>query len=152
VCYCSFNQWLPYNYWVVLGLNCTSDHRLCNSHWGVFLLRQLHSNCRPVNACLMCLLQTCCLVYELHWWSPCLTCLHQMLCLNHTSSCIVQQYMYWAVCEYSFMWDLLLSWWLNMMKFSQAVSRVKWLNGEQTAEPFDPADSPRELHHNIVLC
>jgi hypothetical protein len=75
-----------------------------------------------------------------------------------------------------------------MMKFSRAISRVKWLSGEQTnasktisvfvgrtemvfetlvcskypededrdglrdvglltAQPFDPADSPRELHH-----
>jgi hypothetical protein len=44
---------------------------------------------------------------------------------------------------------------MNMMKFS----RVKWLSGEQTnvsktisvralpAQPFAPADSPRELHH-----
>jgi hypothetical protein len=42
-----------------------------------------------------------------------------------------------------------------MMKFSWAISRVKWLSGEKsnvnvgffTAQPFDPADSPRELHH-----
>jgi hypothetical protein len=54
------------------------------------------------------------------------------------------------------------------MKFSQAISRVKWvkwLSGEKnnvlktisvlilrdvgflTAQPFDPADSLRELHH-----
>jgi hypothetical protein len=66
-----------------------------------------------------------------------------------------------------------------MMKFSRAISRVKWLSGEKTnvsktisvlvlwvdlpypenedrdglrnvgfftAQPFDPADSPRELH------
>jgi hypothetical protein len=48
--------------------------------------------------------------------------------------------------------------------FSRAISRVKWLSGEKTisvledrdglrnvgfftAQPFDPADSPRELHH-----
>jgi hypothetical protein len=36
-----------------------------------------------------------------------------------------------------------------MMKFSWAISRVKWLSGELTAQPFDPADSPRELHHMI---
>jgi hypothetical protein len=63
----------------------------------------------------------------------------------------------------------------NMMKFSQAISQVKWLSGEKTnisktisvlvlrvlvwdrdglrnvgfftAQPFDPADNPRELHH-----
>jgi hypothetical protein len=35
-----------------------------------------------------------------------------------------------------------------MMKFSRAISRVKWLSGGfLTAQPFDPADSPRELHH-----
>jgi hypothetical protein len=67
-----------------------------------------------------------------------------------------------------------------MMKFSWAISQVKWLSGEQTdisktisililrvlvwpeeeedrdclrnvglltVQPFDPADSPRELHH-----
>jgi hypothetical protein len=44
------------------------------------------------------------------------------------------------------------------MKFSRAISRIKWLSGEKTnvskdsnfgfftAQPFDPADSPRELH------
>jgi hypothetical protein len=54
---------------------------------------------------------------------------------------------------------------LFMTKFSRAISRVKWLSGEKTnvskttsvlvglqngfftAQPFDPADSPRELHH-----
>jgi hypothetical protein len=36
----------------------------------------------------------------------------------------------------------------NIMKFSQAISQVKWLSvGFFTAQPFDPADSPRELHH-----
>jgi hypothetical protein len=35
----------------------------------------------------------------------------------------------------------------SMMKFSRAISRVKWLSGELTTQPFDPADSPRELHH-----
>jgi hypothetical protein len=64
-----------------------------------------------------------------------------------------------------------------MMKFSRAISRVKWLSGEKkptfrrpylpchdknpededrdglrnvgffTAQSFDPADSPRKLHH-----
>jgi hypothetical protein len=52
-----------------------------------------------------------------------------------------------------------------MTKFSRAISRVKWLSGLSdkypededrdglrnggllTAQPFDPADSPRELHH-----
>jgi hypothetical protein len=54
-----------------------------------------------------------------------------------------------------------------MMKCSRAMSRVKWLSGEKktfrrpslssssgypetfffTARPFDPADSPRKLHH-----
>jgi hypothetical protein len=35
-----------------------------------------------------------------------------------------------------------------MMKFSRAISRVKWLSGGLlTAQPFEPADSPRELHH-----
>jgi hypothetical protein len=34
-----------------------------------------------------------------------------------------------------------------MMKFSWAISWVKWLSSEQTAQSFDPADSPRELHH-----
>jgi hypothetical protein len=61
-----------------------------------------------------------------------------------------------------------------LMKFSRAISQVKWLSGEQTnvsktisvlvlrvdkdrdglrnvglltAQPFDLADSPRELHH-----
>jgi hypothetical protein len=43
-------------------------------------------------------------------------------------------------------WDLLLSWQLSMMKFSRAISQVKWLSGLLTAQPFDPADSPRELH------
>jgi hypothetical protein len=33
------------------------------------------------------------------------------------------------------------------MKFSWAISWVKWLSGLLTAQPFDPADSPRELHH-----
>jgi hypothetical protein len=50
-----------------------------------------------------------------------------------------------------------------MMKFSRAISRVKWLSGEKTnpededrdglqnvgfftAQPFDLADSPREHH------
>jgi hypothetical protein len=71
------------------------------------------------------------------------------------------------------------------MKFSRAISRIKWLSGEKpnvsktisvlvlrvltdwypedevrdglrnvdllTAQPFDPADSPRELHHNLSL-
>jgi hypothetical protein len=32
------------------------------------------------------------------------------------------------------------------MEFSQAISRVKWLSGLLTSQPFDPADSPRELH------
>jgi hypothetical protein len=74
-------------------------------------------------------------------------------------------------------WDLLLSQRLSMIKFSQAISRVKWLcsvknnrlksslssssgyyedddrDGLQnvgffTAQPFDLANSPRELHHN----
>jgi hypothetical protein len=56
--------------------------------------------------------------------------------------------------------DLLLSRRLSMMKFSRAMSRVKWLIGEKTnvskiisvlvltAQPFDPADSPRELHQS----
>jgi hypothetical protein len=45
-----------------------------------------------------------------------------------------------------------------MAKCSRALSRVKWLRGEKpnvsttnvgflTAQPFDPANSPRELHH-----
>jgi hypothetical protein len=34
-----------------------------------------------------------------------------------------------------------------MMKFTRAISRVKWLSGLLTAQPFDLADSPRELHH-----
>jgi hypothetical protein len=52
-----------------------------------------------------------------------------------------------------------------MMKFSWAMSQVKWLSGEKdhcfedhlcprpqgtsliTSQPFDLADSPRELHH-----
>jgi hypothetical protein len=44
-----------------------------------------------------------------------------------------------------------------MMKFSQAISQVKWLSSEKTnvlkavgfltAQPFDPADSLREPHH-----
>jgi hypothetical protein len=49
------------------------------------------------------------------------------------------------------------------MKFSRAISWVKWLSGEKTnvsktisvlrnvcfftTQPFDLADSPRELHH-----
>jgi hypothetical protein len=54
-----------------------------------------------------------------------------------------------------------------MMKFSWAISRVKWLSGEKTnvsktisvlvlrvgfltAQPFDPADSPRELQHTVM--
>jgi hypothetical protein len=54
-----------------------------------------------------------------------------------------------------------------MMKFSRVISRVKWLSGEKnqrfedhlcprpqdvgffTAQPFDAADRPRELHHSI---
>jgi hypothetical protein len=34
-----------------------------------------------------------------------------------------------------------------MMKFSWAISRVKWWSGLLTAQTFDPADSLRELHH-----
>jgi hypothetical protein len=34
-----------------------------------------------------------------------------------------------------------------MMKFSQAISWVKWLSGEKTAQPLDLADSPRKLHN-----
>jgi len=34
-----------------------------------------------------------------------------------------------------------------MMEFSWAISQVKWLSSEKTAQPFDLADSPRELHH-----
>jgi hypothetical protein len=63
-------------------------------------------------------------------------------------------------------WDLLLSRRLSMMKFSRAISRVKWLSGEQTNVwktisflvlrvlvwlEFEPADSPRELHHTRWL-
>jgi len=45
------------------------------------------------------------------------------------------------------------------MKFSRAISRVNWSSGEDedrdglrnvgflTAQPFDPADIPRKLHH-----
>jgi hypothetical protein len=36
------------------------------------------------------------------------------------------------------------------MKFSRAVSRVNWWGGEKTAQPFDPADSPRELHRTLA--
>jgi hypothetical protein len=36
---------------------------------------------------------------------------------------------------------------MRVMKFSRAISGVKWLSGFLTAQPFDPADSPRELHH-----
>jgi hypothetical protein len=61
--------------------------------------------------------------------------------------------------------SLLCMFLLFMMKFSRAISRVKWLCGEKnvsktdedrdglrnvgffTAQPFDPADSPRDLHH-----
>jgi hypothetical protein len=36
---------------------------------------------------------------------------------------------------------------VGVMKFSRAISRVKWSDvGLLTAQPFDPADSPRELH------
>jgi hypothetical protein len=34
-----------------------------------------------------------------------------------------------------------------MMKFSGAISRFKWLSGFFTAQQFDPADSPKKLHH-----
>jgi hypothetical protein len=51
-----------------------------------------------------------------------------------------------------------------MMKFSRAISRVKWLCGVKinkdrdglrnvgflTAQPFDPAVCPRELHHTFL--
>jgi hypothetical protein len=57
--------------------------------------------------------------------------------------------------------DLLLSRRLSMMKFSRAISQVKWLSGKKTnvskticvlsAQLFDPADSPRELHHFTVF-
>jgi hypothetical protein len=62
--------------------------------------------------------------------------------------------------------DLLLSWGLSIMKFSQAISQVKWLNREKTnisktisvlvlrmliwistVQPLDPADSLREIHY-----
>jgi hypothetical protein len=48
-----------------------------------------------------------------------------------------------------------------MMKFSGAISRVKWLSGEDedrdglrnvgffAAQPFDPAYIPRKLHHRL---
>jgi hypothetical protein len=29
--------------------------------------------------------------------------------------------------------------------------QVKWLSSEKTAQPFDLADSPRELHHDFIL-
>jgi hypothetical protein len=38
-----------------------------------------------------------------------------------------------------------------MMKFSWAVSQVKWLSSIFTTQPFDPADSPKELHHTQSL-
>jgi hypothetical protein len=56
-----------------------------------------------------------------------------------------------------------------MMKFSRAISPVKWLSGKKTnvsktrtemvfetlvfftAQPFDPADSPKKLHHTIIF-
>jgi len=35
--------------------------------------------------------------------------------------------------------------------FSRAISRVKWLSGEKTTQPFDPAGNRRELHHTIRI-
>jgi uncharacterized Zn-finger protein len=47
---------------------------------------------------------------------------------------------------------MLLSRRLSMMKFSQAISQVNGLQNISffTVQPFDLADSPRELHHILT--